>query len=257
MRGLEVCEGEVFREEIGGTKVACVEDELAVHSCEKIINELDDANLEHTDEVYIAPTSCLVSAFKGDEMVKYRLEEQNHLGMNRNSQYPEQAPQQALAVTDHPELMDLVTNLEREIVTTVKHENAHLGEVSSEEEAERQARRERMPEKSGQSVALSDSFEAGSFKRVNVIVSGCAVGHISYVVEDGVMFIDMIRLDVPDLRRRGIMTGAVRKLCEREGASEVEPYDWEDMTEEGRKFFEGFEIGQKQSRGVKEKSEVR
>jgi len=124
--------------------IVCVEDENSMHDCTNIISILRKAGLRNTDEVFIAPTDWLVNKeFKHDEMVEHRLKEQKSLGMNRNLiayEMDDRIPRQAIAVTDHEKYDDMIDfQIEREILRTIYHEDAHLAGITDEQEAERYA----------------------------------------------------------------------------------------------------------------------
>jgi hypothetical protein len=119
----------------------------------EVVVYLEKVSFEQVNLLYIMPLKDLLTRFT-DEMVYFRLVEDQNLAMNRGLEEHEEdplTPLEILVALDHPALEKYLMNLQREgwsseevasarlkqIVLSVLHEEAHLQGVETEEEAEK------------------------------------------------------------------------------------------------------------------------
>jgi len=120
--------------------IICENDERNVVECDKLIKKIREYKIKNTEEIYIGTKKCLLDAFKDDENIQARLDDEDCLGVNRNElghRMNKNIPRQIIAVTDHPDYKDMYGwDVEDELITTILHEEGHLCGSKREYDAE-------------------------------------------------------------------------------------------------------------------------
>lgn len=120
--------------------IVCTSGKASAQLCDRLRSRLEERITANAEMIVIAPRKDLLRAYSDDENVRARLVNEHNIAMNRNGDVYPDAPREILVCTEHPAMKQLnEKEREKEVLLSILHEDAHLGGIDDEAQAETNA----------------------------------------------------------------------------------------------------------------------
>jgi hypothetical protein len=122
--------------EIKNSLLECKEDSLCLY----LLENLNKVGIAYADYIYVGSMEEIRRRWNNNEMVIFRLCEQDNIAMNLDKEWYPEVPRTIIVPTDTPLYYEYGLSpeeIKRQIIRSIFHEEAHLGGIWDEGEAER------------------------------------------------------------------------------------------------------------------------
>ena len=122
--------------EIKNPLLECKEDSLCLY----LLENLNKVGIAYAEYIYVGSMEEIRRRWNNNEMVIFRLCEQDNIAMNLDKEWYPEVPRTIIVPTDTPLYYEYGLSpeeIKRQIIRSIFHEEAHLGGIWDEGEAER------------------------------------------------------------------------------------------------------------------------